>query len=118
MNLIRHRLHGGLDYVTVVGFLVAPTLLGLNGTPAWIAYGLSGVHLILTLLTAFPLGLYKVVPMAVHGALELAVAIALLPAPWILKFSSEAPARNFMVGSGMVIFMVWLLTRYRDPRKA
>jgi hypothetical protein len=118
MRLLGHRLHGILDYVTVVGFLAAPTVLGLTGTPALIAYTLSGVHLALTLLTAFPLGLVKVVPMTVHGALELMVSLALLPLAWILNFSSDVTARNFYVGAGLVIFVVWLVTGYRQPKKA
>jgi hypothetical protein len=118
MNLIGPKVHGILDYVTVVAFLAAPTVLGLTGTPAVIAYALSGVHLGLTLLTAFPLGLLKVVPITVHGALELVVSVALPALPWVLKFSSEATARNFYVGAGGVIFVVWLITGYREPRKA
>lgn len=118
MNLLGHRLHGVLDYVTVAGFLAAPTVLGLSGTPALVAYTLAGVHLVLTLLSAFPLGLLKVVPMAIHGGLELAVSLALIPLAWILGFSSDATARNFYVGAGVVILIVWILTGYREPKKA
>jgi hypothetical protein len=118
MNLIGPRVHGILDYVTVVAFLAAPTILGLAGTPALIAYALSGVHLALTVSTAFPLGLIKVVPGVVHGALELGVSLALMPLAWLLKFSSDVTARNFYVGAGMVIFIVWLISGYREPRKA
>lgn len=117
MNLLGHRLHGILDYLTVVGFLAAPTILGLAGTPAWIAYALAGVHLALTVLTEFPLGVLKVVPIAVHGALELGVSLVLLPLAWMLGFSSDATARNFYVGAGVVILVVWLITGYRGPRK-
>jgi hypothetical protein len=117
MNLLGYKLHGILDYVTVVAFLAAPTILGLAGTPAVIAYTLAGVHLALTLLTAFPLGLIKIVPMVIHGWLELVVSLALVPLPWILGFSSDVPARSFYIGAGGVIFLVWLVTGYRGSKK-
>ncbi len=117
MILLGHRLHGILDYATVVGFLAAPSVLGLTGAPAWIAYALAGVHLALTVLTSFPPGLLKVVPVTVHGALELGVSLVLLPLPWILGFSSERTPRNFYVGAGLVIFIAWLITGYRAPRQ-
>lgn len=117
MNMLGHKVHGILDYITVAVFLAAPTVLGLTGTPALIAYTLSGVHLGLTLLTAFPLGLIKVVPMVIHGWLELVVSLALVPLPWILGFSSDVPARTFFTGAGAVIFVVWLVTGYRESKK-
>ena len=118
MKFLGMKLHGVLDYLTVLGFLLAPSVLGLGGTPALIAYVLSGVHLVLTLLTAFPLGLLKIVPRVVHGGLELLVSLTLVGLPWILKFSSDAPARNFYLGAGGVIFAVWLVTGYREPKAA
>ncbi|MEO8383108.1 MAG: hypothetical protein ABI779_25855 [Acidobacteriota bacterium] len=112
MTMLTPRLHGILDYVTVALFAVAPAVLGLDGLPATIAYGLAAVHLILTLVTAFPLGAAKLVPFAIHGGIELVVALALVVLPWLAGFTGIA--RTFYVAMGAVIFVVWLLTRYRN----
>ena len=56
MKLITPTVHGYLDYLTVVVFLLAPKLLGLEGLPALLSWTLAGVHLALTLVTDFPLG--------------------------------------------------------------
>jgi hypothetical protein len=54
MNTITPRVHGYLDYVTVVVLLLAPTLIGLTGFPAQLAYALAGIHLVMTLATDCP----------------------------------------------------------------
>jgi len=41
---ISARVHGVLDYATVVGFLNAPMVFGFHGTPAVIVYWLAGIH--------------------------------------------------------------------------
>jgi hypothetical protein len=113
MKILSARLHGYLDYVTVLGFAVAPTLLGLEGLPKLICYGLAGVHLCLTLLTDFPLGAAKLIPCKIHGVIEFVVSIALVVLPWALGFATDPAARNFFMAAGVTIFLVWLLTNYK-----
>jgi hypothetical protein len=113
-GIIPPRVHGILDYVTVVAFAAAPSLVGLDGSARILAYTLAAVHLTLTLITAFPLGVAGIVPFRVHGAIELLVSISLVAVPWLLGFAALPAARNFYVGAGAAIFVVWLLTRYRD----
>jgi len=50
------RAHGYIDYAVVFTLLLIPTALGFSQTPAVICYVLAAVHLTMTLLTAFPLG--------------------------------------------------------------
>jgi len=110
MPLIPAGLHRILDFVTVAGFALAPTLFGLTGLAATLAYVLAAVHLALTLLTRFPGGDRGVVPLRVHGGIELAVGIALLLAPFALGW--QGAARTFYVAAGAVILVVWLLSAY------
>lgn len=113
MKIVSPGAHGVLDYVTVVAFALAPTVLGFSGLPATICYVLAAVHLVLTLVTAFGAGLAKVVPFHLHGVIELVVSLVLIVLPWLLGFASVPAARWFFVGAGVVIFVVWLLTAYR-----
>lgn len=112
MKVLNPTIHGILDYVVVAGFALAPMLLRLSGLPATIAYLLAAVHLLLTLTTAFPLGAVKIVPLAVHGAIELVVSIALVALPWLLRFAQDTVARDFYAGAGVLIFVVWLISDY------
>ena len=113
MRFLSPRVHGYLDYLVVVVFAVAPSLLGFSGTPAYLSWVLAGVHLSLTLLTAFPLGVVPVVPFAMHGMIELAVGPLLVAGPWILGFSDLPISRAFFIASGVAVFLVWLMTDYR-----
>lgn len=112
MKILTSKIHGYLDYGVVILFLVAPTLLGLSGVPAIIAYTLAVVHLLVTLITV-PLGVMQVLPLQFHGVIELIVSLTLIALPWILGFASNQSARNFYVAVGVLIFVVWLVTDYK-----
>lgn len=106
-SILSPRGHGVLDYVTVALFALAPTVLGLTGLAATLSYGLAVVHLAMTLLTAFPMGVVRRVSFPTHGAVELAVGSALVLAG---SFLFEGTARTFYLMMGVVILLVYLLT--------
>jgi hypothetical protein len=120
---ISARVHGVLDYATVAAFLNAPMVFGLHGTPASILYWLSGIHLLMTGCTDFPLGFFKFIPFRIHGAIEVVAGVFILFAPWIYGFSDNGVARNFFVAVAIILFVVIALTDYsqrvvappRDP---
>jgi hypothetical protein len=115
MKRLNARLHGFLDLATVAVFLLGPFFFGLGGYVAAVAWGLAVVHLLMTLLTRFPLGLVKVIPFPVHGAVEFVAGVVLVLAmPRLLGASPDSPARTFFVGAGVAILVVWVLTRYRE----
>jgi hypothetical protein len=118
MKILNAKVHGALDYLVVLIFLGAPTLLHLSAVPAAISYSLAGIHLLLTLLTDFPMGLLKVVPLKWHGIIELIVGPALIALPFVLGFGSEPAAQYFYVVNGAVILAVWFLTDYGRAKKA
>ena len=113
MKILTPRMHGYLDFVVVAAFALAPTLFGFSPVPARISWALAVVHLLLTLCTAFPMGVLKLVPFTVHGAIELIVVIALVAMPWLFSFASEPVARNFFLAFAVIIFLVWLVTDYK-----
>src|SRR5258706_9073322 len=113
MKILSAHTHGFLDYATIVWFALARALLGVEGQPKWICYGLAGIHLLLTLLTDFPLGAAKLIPSAVHGLIELIVSVALVILPWVLGFAENPAARNFFIAAGGTILIVWVLTHYQ-----
>jgi hypothetical protein len=118
MKIINAKVHGYLDYLVVLVFLAAPSLFHFSGIPAIISYTLAGVHLALTLLTDFPLGALKKVPLKWHGIIELIVGPVLVALPFILGFGSEPAAQYFYLVNGIVILTVWFLTDYGNAKKA
>lgn len=117
MKIISDSTHGILDYVTVVLFALAPSLLGLAGTAALISYALAVIHLTMTLLTDMPLGVIKVIPLKLHALVELAVGPVLVVGALVLP-SLFAGGQAFFVAAGVVIFLVWLLSNYGPAAQA
>ncbi len=113
MKILSAPTHGILDYAMVLLLALLPTVFGLSGLPATILYVLAGVHLLVSLLTRYPLGVFKRIPFNAHGLLELVVAVGLVALPWLLDFADEAPARSVFIGLGLLLFVVWLLSDYR-----
>ena len=111
MRIISVGLHRGLDFVTVVAFALAPVVLALTGLAATLAYVLAVVHLALTLLTHFPEGARRPVPLLLHGAIEAVVGVALIVLPWVVGW--QGAPRTFYVAAGVVILAVWVGTGYR-----
>ena len=120
MKILNSKLHGYLDFVVVLAFALAPTLLGFTNQIAMLCYALAGVHLALTLFTNFPFGFAsKIIPMKIHGWVELAVAPTLVAIPRVLGFfGGEATASAFFTIAGVVVFGVWLCTDYKNARKS
>lgn len=108
--------HGLIDYATVIFFAAGPSVAGFNGRQATICYALAVVHLLLTLVTRFPLGAVKVVGFPIHGAIELLVGLLLIVLPWLANFSAGVHSRDFFVAIGVLILLVWGITDYRDLR--
>jgi hypothetical protein len=112
MKPISLTVHGAIDYLAVVIFAVAPAVIGLSGWPAALSYALAGIHLLMTLLTDFPAGVIKVIPIVLHQWVERIVGPLLI----ILAFvaMNETYARAFFVAMGVIIFAVERLTAYRS----
>ena len=114
MTILSPQAHRVLDFLTVVAFALAPTLVHLNGSAAVLAYVLAGVHLTVTLATEFPEGRRKPLPFRGHGVLEAVVGITLIVLPFITHWPGSV--RTFYVAAGAVILGVWALTRYEAQR--
>ncbi len=103
---------GYLDYATVLLFLAAPSVLGLVGMAGIFAYVLAVIHLTLTLLTDFPLSVYKLIPFQIHGWIERGVGPMLILVPFVFGFTGTAS--GFYVTVGIVIIVVGLMTNYGE----
>jgi len=111
MKIISDKIHGIIDYVTVLLLALAPSVLGFTGTAALISYALAIIHLSMTVFTDMPLGFVKVIPIKLHALVELAVGPVLVAGALLLP-KLFAGGQAFFVAAGVVIFAVWLLSNY------
>lgn len=114
MKFISRNVHGVIDYITVITFAVLPTIIGLKGIPAYISYALAVIHFLMTVLTDFPLGVFKIIPVGLHRIVETIVGPVLVVLPWLVGFLPDLKARYAFVSAGIVIFLVSLLSDYSE----
>jgi len=112
MKIINSKIHGIIDYVVVLFLWLSPTLFKLSPTIAAFTYALGGVHLILTLLTDFKLGAAKIIPLKLHGWIELVVGVILVASPLALQAYTNFADKYFFALFGTVVLLQWWLSDY------
>ena len=112
MKILNPKSHGIVDYVLVAVLALAPSVLEFSRTPQLVSYGAAVAHLLLSLSTAYPLGVLKLVPFTWHRNAEIVIAPLLLAAPWLFRFSEEIAARNFFLATGVLVAVVVAVTNY------
>ena len=113
VKILTPRLHGFLDYGLVLAFYLAPSLFDFPPTASVFAYSVGTAQLIASLLTAYPLGVLKLIPFPIHGILESLIALGVIASPWLFGFATETSARNFYVGAGVALLVVVAITDYK-----
>ena len=100
MRFIPTRVHGVLDYVTAGVLIAAPSMLGFrkNGMQTWLPMALGLGTIGYSLLTDYELGLFKVIPMPMHLALDAANGALLAASPWLFGFAEEISAPHLGLG--------------------
>jgi len=111
MKFISPKMHGIIDYLVVVFLLASPTIFGFTGLLATFTYALGIVHLLLTILTNYSVGLIKIIPFTFHGTIEFIVGVALIVIAYTL-FKDNATGKLFYVIFGTVVLLTWLVTIY------
>lgn len=113
MKFLTPKIHGILDYAVIVVLFVAPTLFGFAREAATVSYILGAAYVLMSLTTAYPLSLAKLIPFTVHGMIELILSPFLVAMPWLAGFSDHAASRLFYIVAGVALFLVWMVTDYK-----
>ena len=116
MKFISPKIHGIIDYITVVFLLASPALFGFTGLLAQFTYALGIIHLMLTVCTNYSAGLVKIIPFTIHGSIEFIVGVALIVLALTL-FKENPAGKLFYVIFGTVVLLTWLVTDYKGTDK-
>src|SRR5882724_2330506 len=114
LKFLSDKMHGILDYGVVIIFALAPSVIGIVGTAAWLCYALAAIHLAMTFFTDMPLGVVKIIPIKLHGTIELIVGLALIVVAWTI--SDVESGQLFFTLMGAIIFFVWVSSNYGDAK--
>jgi len=115
MRFISPKIHGIIDFLTVAFLLLSPSFFDFTGGLAIFTYALGGAHLLLTAFTRYTVGIFKVIPFTIHGAIEFFVGIILIVLAYTL-FNKNADGKLFYVIFGTVVLLTWLVTDYKHSR--
>src|SRR4051794_5435162 len=108
--LIGARLHGWLDELVALSYLAGAFLLRLSGAALVVAIAGAAVHFLLTRLTDYPQGTFRVIPFRLHAFVELGEGAAVLAAAWLLP--GPLPARAFLGLMGLSQFVAFGFSDY------
>ena len=117
--------HGVIEYLAGALFIAAPFLFSFDDDTATAVSIVAGVViLVVTASTALPTGLIKSIPVHAHAILDIAMAAALIAAPFLFGFSDDGTATAFFIVLGVVHLLLTIATRFvseaprRRPRQA
>ena|SRR5436305_3253142 len=108
--------HGIIDYALAILLVCGPSIAGFAGPKATWAYVFGGVLFAMAILTRYPLGIFKIIGLGIHGFVELLIAICLIAAPWYGNFTSGVTAPRFYLTIGIMMLVLWFLTDFRGVR--
>lgn len=114
MAILNSKIHGIIDYAVVLFLWASPTLFHLPEITSLFTYLLAGIHLGLTISTQYEMGIFKMIPLPVHGWIELVVSIALIGIAFYLGSIEGEVARNFYLAFGAAVFVTWVVTDYKS----
>jgi hypothetical protein len=123
MRFLPTRVHGVIDYLWGIGLVVSPWLFGFADVPAatWVALVFGAGAILYSVLTAYELGLLKILPMPMHLVLDGLGGIVLAASPFLFGFADRVLWPHVLFGlSSIVACLVtrlepMLTTGHREP---
>jgi len=109
-RLVTKSIHAYLDYPVAISLMVMPFLLSLGQSHPiafWLSLVAGAAAFVLTLLTDHDLGVIKVLPYRLHLAVDLAVGLLFIAAPFLFGFAG-LDAMYYWANGGAVLIVVSL----------
>jgi Kef-type K+ transport system membrane component KefB len=115
MKVISTFVHGIIDYLGALVFYTAPEIFGFADGPAAavaVARILGVVSLLYSVGTDYELGLFRVLSMRAHLAIDYVVALTFLLSPFVFGFFN-GPTHHWLphLGAAAFVAVVTTLTR-------
>lgn len=115
MKLISPKLHGIIDYMLIIFLYASPTFFAMQKDVATYVYLLATAQLILTVITDYSFGMFRMVPLKVHQFIELAISLGMIVAAFAL-FQYDERTQPYFAGLGIFWLIVVVFTDYSKKR--
>ena len=119
-RFVTKTIHAYLDYPVAIALMTLPFVLMLGkSTPLalWLSVATGIAALVLTLLTDHKTGVFRVLPYSFHLAVDFAVGIVFITAPFALGFTG-IDAWYYWANGAAVLTVVGLHQPEKTPTKA
>ncbi|MEO9827334.1 MAG: hypothetical protein ABJF50_23260 [Paracoccaceae bacterium] len=106
MKFITKNIHAYLDYPVALGLIAMPFILGLgaiNPLALWLSVATGIAAFALTLLTDHHLGVVRILPYSLHLAVDFAVGLAFIAAPFVFGFAGFEAAYYWVLGATVLV---------------
>lgn len=110
MRFVSPKFHGMMDYASAGAMLALPRLMGFSKQTTNLMTGAGAAVLGMSLLTRYPMGLVRLLPMRAHLAADAALDAVLIREGNRLA-KKEPMARNAIMGLAISGALLSLLTR-------
>lgn len=116
--MIPTRIHGMLDYTVGVALIAGTWMMPFAGGKAetWVPVLVGVASILQGLLTNFELGLYGLIPVRMHLAMDALLALLLAASPWLFGFAEYVWIPH--VAIGVAILLVAAMTSRTAARPA
>lgn len=121
VRFIPTKVHGVLDCVVAVALVFAPMIFGFQelGGPAVVIPVVLGIGLfIYSFLTRYEWGVFKVISMPYHLAIDIVAAVFLAVSPFLFGFADEALnvwLPHVIVGLAVILVVIFSQTQPQNP---
>ena len=105
MRFLPTRVHGVIDYLWGVALIATPWLFGFanGGAAQWVAIVFGVGAILYSLVTAYELGVLRILPMDLHLGLDAVSGALLAASPWLLGFAREVYWPHLLFGLFSVV---------------
>ncbi len=123
MRFLPTRVHGVIDYLWGIALMASPWLFGFADVPAatWVAIVFGAGAILYSALTAYELGVLKILPMPLHLILDGLGGAVLAASPFLFGFADQVLWPHVLFGSFSVVACLvthlepMLTTGHREP---
>lgn len=112
-------IHGAIEYVAGVLFIIAPLLLDYDsGTATGLSVAIGVLILVIAATSVMPTGLIPRITVSVHVTLDFVLAALLIVSPFVFSFSDETAPTVFFLALGIAHLLITIGTRFRGETPA
>jgi hypothetical protein len=88
MRFLSTKVHGILDYLVGILLMASPWILNYSrgGAETWVPVIVGATVVMYSMMTEYELGVFKVISLEAHLALDLWSGILLAASPWLFGF--------------------------------